>query len=175
VPSLPLIPIPIWASVIIGTSFAPSPMAKVIHFPWDLAIPQTSAFCFGETRQHTTEAAVRPSLKKASLVSSSSTAKVNVGPSITIASLWIYGSSPSIKFFSGSWYLSFDMSSFLESEVRITIYISCCISLQLLAISIAVSYLSPVRTQSLILVSMIFEMTSGTLSYSLSSIAVAPM
>ena len=47
-------------------------------------------------------------------------------------------------------------------------------SLQLLPISIAVSYLSPVNTQTLILVSINLAIVSGTPYYSLSSIAVEP-
>jgi hypothetical protein len=43
-----------------GTSFAPSPIDTVIQEPFFLAKPTTSAFYFGETLQHTTELARRP-------------------------------------------------------------------------------------------------------------------
>jgi hypothetical protein len=49
--------------MIIGTSFAPSPIDKVIHFPYFLAKPTTSDFYFGETLQQITEAAPHPKLK----------------------------------------------------------------------------------------------------------------
>lgn len=44
-----------WASIIIETSFAPSPIARVIHLPLDLKILTTSAFYFGDILQHTTD------------------------------------------------------------------------------------------------------------------------
>jgi hypothetical protein len=63
VPSFPKIPTPIWASWIIETSFAPSPIANVIHFPLDFTNPTTSAFYFGETLQQIHELAIRHNLK----------------------------------------------------------------------------------------------------------------
>lgn len=55
VPSFPLIPTPICASMIMDTSFAPSPIAKVIQLPLDLNMLTTSAFCFGLILQQTTD------------------------------------------------------------------------------------------------------------------------
>jgi hypothetical protein len=63
VPSLPLIPTPICASIIIGTSLAPSPTDKVIQVPFLLARATTSDFYLGDTRQQITEFAVHPNLK----------------------------------------------------------------------------------------------------------------
>jgi hypothetical protein len=40
-----------------GTSLAPSPIDNVIHDPLLLAMATTSAFYFGDTLQHMTEAA----------------------------------------------------------------------------------------------------------------------
>jgi hypothetical protein len=41
--------------MIIETSFAPSPIAKVIQLPLDLKMLTTSAFCFGLILQQTTD------------------------------------------------------------------------------------------------------------------------
>ena len=87
VPSFPLIPTPICASRIIGTSFAPSPIDTVIHEPFFFARPTTSAFYAGDTLQHITEEAIRPNLKNASSDSKVSKAIARVGPSMTIESL----------------------------------------------------------------------------------------
>lgn len=49
-PSIPLIPTPTWAAVIIFTSFAPSPIANVLTSGCNFLIIKTrSAFCFGLT------------------------------------------------------------------------------------------------------------------------------
>jgi hypothetical protein len=50
-------------------------------------MPTTSAFYFGDTLQHITEAALIPILKNYAFKSSSEKANVSVGPSITMASL----------------------------------------------------------------------------------------
>lgn len=84
---MPLIPTPMWASIIIGTSFAPSPIETVTHGPLDFARATMSAFYFGDTRQHTTELASNAILKNSAAVSGSESAKVKVGPSITIDNL----------------------------------------------------------------------------------------
>lgn len=81
-------PTPICASMIIDTSLAPSPIDKVIHFPFDLARPTTSAFYLGETLQHMTDEAINPNLKKALATLISLKAKAKVGPSIIMQSLF---------------------------------------------------------------------------------------
>jgi len=43
-----------WAVLIIGTSFAPSPIAKVILLSFYLTKATTYAFCKGNNLQHTT-------------------------------------------------------------------------------------------------------------------------
>jgi len=58
-------------------------MERVIHLPYFLARATTSDFCFGDTLQHTTEAANRQNEKKELAVVLSDRAKVSVGPSIT--------------------------------------------------------------------------------------------
>ena len=58
-PSLPYIPIPIFAFNIIETSFAPSPIDIVTHDPLFLKTSTMSAFYFGETLQHKTDFATR--------------------------------------------------------------------------------------------------------------------
>lgn len=67
-PSLPLIPTPTFASIIIGTSLAPSPMARVIRFLKNpsflissFASLTTSPFCFGDTLQQMTDFPLDPS------------------------------------------------------------------------------------------------------------------
>ena len=57
-------PTPMFPSISIGTSFAPSPMATEIHpLPYFLVSLTTSAFWLGLTRQQMTELAMRPALK----------------------------------------------------------------------------------------------------------------
>uniref|UniRef100_A0A0A9GFV0 Uncharacterized protein n=1 Tax=Arundo donax TaxID=35708 RepID=A0A0A9GFV0_ARUDO len=55
-PSAPLIPTPMSASCSIPTSFAPSPIARVVFLVLILTNLVTRAFCFGEIRQHKTDA-----------------------------------------------------------------------------------------------------------------------
>jgi hypothetical protein len=54
------------------------------------------------------------------------------------------------------------LNSFSDEEVSISSDMSCWISLQLFPISMAVSYLSPVNTHTLMLVSINFAIVSGT-------------
>ena len=76
-----------------GTSLAPSPIDRVIHFPFLLARATTSAFCLGDTLQQTTDAAKRPNEKKASAAVSSARAQISVGPSITMEILFLPATS----------------------------------------------------------------------------------
>jgi hypothetical protein len=71
-------------------------------------------------------------------------------------------------------FLSFCMNSFLVLLDRMTSAISFYMSLQLLPISIAVSYLSPVRTHTLIFAYITLSIVSETPSCNLSSIADEP-
>lgn len=48
-----------WASWIMPTSLAPSPMPRVVS-PRPFTKAVTCAFCFGETLQHTTAAHLAP-------------------------------------------------------------------------------------------------------------------
>jgi hypothetical protein len=70
--------------MIIGTSFAPSPTDKVIHFPFFLAKATTSDFYLGDTRQQITELALQPKKKNLWAISSVSSTIPRVDPSITI-------------------------------------------------------------------------------------------
>lgn len=142
-------------------------MATVIQVPFFFANATTSAFYLGETLQQMTDAAFKPKANNSCCVFSSEKAKVSVGPSMTIASLYEFSLT-----LSSSLILLVNSSS--ESLVSITTFISVCISLQLFPISIAVSYLSPVSTHTLIFVSIIFAIESDTPSCNLSSIAVDP-
>ena len=52
---------PTWAAVIIFTSLAPSPIAKVQQLGfWVLTKVTTSYFCLGETLQHSTTLHISP-------------------------------------------------------------------------------------------------------------------
>ena len=162
-------------------------MERVIHFPFFFARPTTSAFYLGETRQHTTDEARRPNLKNFLLSTSEASTKASVGPSITIDSLW---PGPKFSFLNFSMSLMSFLSIFLYclqirsssksscsivGVVKISSLMSVWISLQLFPISIAVSYLSPVRTQTFMLALMSISIVSGTPYCSLSSIAVDPI
>jgi|LauGreDrversion4_2_1035121.scaffolds.fasta_scaffold52062_4 hypothetical protein len=117
-----------------------------------------------------TEAAFIPSSKNSLDIERSENANDNVGPSITMAILCFDSTSWTV-----CWAVySLTLNSSNEGEVRIITSISYWISLQLFPISIAVSYLSPVRTQMRIFVSIIFAIVSPTPSCSLSSIAEQP-
>lgn len=171
-PSLPLIPIPMWACMIIGTSFAPSPIDMVTHLPFFYASATTSDFYLGDTLQQMTELALIAQQKNASPSLSSSSAYAKVCPSITIPTNSLSFSS---SFFLKSSSYSLPMNSFLLSELRITI--SILVSSRILhdlPISMAVSCLSPVRTQSLMLALRIFLIVEGTSSWRRSSMAVLP-
>ena len=80
-PSCPEMPTPMCADWIMPTSLAPSPMASVI-LPLSLTSLVTSAFCSGDTRQHTTEVHPLPSCRNLSARSSSS-ANESDRPSMT--------------------------------------------------------------------------------------------
>ena len=84
VPSLPLIPTPMWASMIIETSLAPSPIARVIQEPRDLKMVTTSAFCLGDILQHTTDLDLMAMWKNRSYNSWSSIISASVLPSTAI-------------------------------------------------------------------------------------------
>lgn len=184
-------PIPMWAYTIIGTSFAPSPIDRVIQDPFPLASPTTSAFYLGDTRQHKTEAAWRQNLKNYCAISLFSKTYVRVFPSIITLILlisWLgFTFNNALRSLLSSdgvfdmstliLYTSFDSffkKSSWESELNTICLMSLWISWQDLPISMAVSCLSPVRTHTLIFVSIKVAIVSGTRSCSLSSIAEDP-
>jgi hypothetical protein len=72
------------ASIIIDTSLAPSPIARVTHLPLDLNILTTSAFYLGDILQQTTDLDLIEAWKNMLHNSSSSRITVNVFPSMVI-------------------------------------------------------------------------------------------
>ena len=81
-PSKPDMPIPTCALMIMLTSFAPSPIASVMNFPFLFTRATTSAFYFGETLQQMTDEAMNPNLKNEFEISSVDRAWTRVSPSI---------------------------------------------------------------------------------------------
>lgn len=88
-PSFPLIPTPMLASIIIGTSLAPSPIDKDIDFFLYLASFTTNAFCLGETLHQTTDLAWMAKVKNRNSSSWLPKIRPKVGPSITTLRLGI--------------------------------------------------------------------------------------
>jgi hypothetical protein len=70
--------------MIIDTSFAPSPIARVIHFPLDLKIATMSAFYLGDTLQQITDLEIRAAWKNILVKSLSSINKAKAPPSIAM-------------------------------------------------------------------------------------------
>mmetsp|Transcript_16212 Transcript_16212/g.33275 ORF Transcript_16212/g.33275 Transcript_16212/m.33275 type:complete len:209 (-) Transcript_16212:2063-2689(-) len=163
------------------TSLAPSPIASVITGGFvrlSLTSFTTSAFCFGLTLQQMQTSQCRAKSRN-SILTSSLRARVRVAPSMTIACL------PSSFSFGGSLPptpTSFIMISIMccfnsttvKAPERMCMFMSCMSSLQEKPMLIAVSCLSPVRTQSFMPASAKVSIASGTPSCSLSSMAVAP-
>jgi hypothetical protein len=146
------------ASIIIGTSLAPSPTAKVIHLPFFFARATTSDFYFGDTLQQRTEFAVIPKSKNTLASFSFSKMNVSVNPSITMLFFGFLGVA-----FQALANLLRSSPSLVELST-ISSITSSFIKLQLLPISMAVSYLSPVKTQILIPADISFSIVSGTSS-----------
>jgi len=158
-----------WASIIIGTSFAPSPTAIVIQGPFFFARATMSAFYLGEALQTMTELALQPNLIKTVASTSSVRTWFSVMPSITKV-IFLPSRGNSLKAS-----LKRMTNSVLVFAVRMIMSISSrLIRLQDLAISMAVSYLSPVSTHNLMFASIRCLMVWGTSSWSLSSMAVLP-
>mmetsp|Transcript_14832 Transcript_14832/g.62611 ORF Transcript_14832/g.62611 Transcript_14832/m.62611 type:complete len:244 (-) Transcript_14832:2140-2871(-) len=187
-PSWPLMPTPMCAAWIMPTSFAPSPMASVI-FPESFTRPVTSAFCKGLTRQHTTETHPVPKDKKSG-ASVGSSANARLRPSITTPmsrSRAEHSSHAAMPFLicaatearpllsKSSLEIARSLSSLIKSLMLIT-----CTSMSsrnnehACPMLIAVSCLSPVKTQTATPARMSCSMHPGTPSCSLSSMAVAP-
>mmetsp|Transcript_40834 Transcript_40834/g.46830 ORF Transcript_40834/g.46830 Transcript_40834/m.46830 type:complete len:219 (-) Transcript_40834:2045-2701(-) len=207
-------PTPMLASMIIGTSLAPSPMdSRMQPFLYLLARPTTTLFCFGVTLQHTTDFEYSPSVRNSCSSSSSPRINASVMPSMTIVIgycstrslrgflntsvgvcassflakcvsiscssrcliFFLLSSSITCRFLlASSSGRSLRCSVFLGLMDRMISFMSSWINLHDLAISMAVSCLSPVRTQTLMLAFMRLAMVSGTSSWSKSSMADAP-
>ena len=162
---------PIWASFIMETSLAPSPIARVIaDLSSFLIIRTTSAFWPGLSLQHTTASHVLLTLMKFISNSANSVMWDRAVFSTIIARFFLV----CIKF-------SFCPTNSFEQYLA-TSYFPCSlntsnsglISLQALAMFSAVSNLSPVNIQTLMSASYKSLITPGTSSASLSSTAVAP-
>lgn len=150
------------------TSLAPSPIARVTQVPFLLARPTTSLFCFGETLQQITEFAFHPNWKNAVANSSSSSTIAKVKPSIT---MHILGLVQGVT----KWCVSFFTNSSRDFEDKIINPISAStIRFHDFPISMAVSCLSPVSTQSFMLADIKSAIVSGTWSWRRSSIAEHP-
>mmetsp|Transcript_20084 Transcript_20084/g.50048 ORF Transcript_20084/g.50048 Transcript_20084/m.50048 type:complete len:201 (-) Transcript_20084:2312-2914(-) len=170
------------------TSLAPSPMASVMR-PLSFTRLVTSAFCSGDTRQHTTEVQPLPR-ERNRCASSFSRAKDSDRPSITSAMSTSFFSAvshfliPSIsccrtasrpKSWNSCRVISRSLSC-LTSSLMLTTWrsMSLRISEHACPMLIAVSCLSPVSTHTEMPARIICSMHHGTPSCSLSSIAVAP-
>mmetsp|Transcript_18807 Transcript_18807/g.45094 ORF Transcript_18807/g.45094 Transcript_18807/m.45094 type:complete len:209 (-) Transcript_18807:187-813(-) len=169
-PSRPLMPIPTWAACIMGTSLAPSPIARVEQLRASFIIFTTRAFCFGDTRQQTVAEHLVHNSKKSSRSSScvSSKTKVRVGPSMMTPR------SREAPISLASSVLSWSLHSSNVSALMILNSISSLSRAQLVPMLMAVSCLSPVSIHTLIPACVSAEIASGTPSCSLSSMAVAP-
>mmetsp|Transcript_589 Transcript_589/g.1138 ORF Transcript_589/g.1138 Transcript_589/m.1138 type:complete len:273 (-) Transcript_589:1098-1916(-) len=183
-------PTPTCAFWIIVTSFAPSPIARVIGsglIP-SRTISTSNAFCRGLTRQAMTTLQAMLSSSNMPLRKSLSMIDLSVGPVMTRArwSRLAFWSSPFLGTSSAS---SFSCSTPRSCRTRFSsrkFIFSGCVSvrrrtvipgwstLQLYPMLMAVSTLSPVKTHSLIPASARLDMVSATSSCNLSSIAVTP-
>lgn len=154
------------------TSFAPSPIASVVFSGFlFLIIKTTSAFYFGLTLHASTTLA--PSQRSTNLdsISLSYCIVESVSPATMTAFCLTF-----LVYVCDSKCFSISEAITLASLAwRINIFISLSRSLQEWPIFMAVSTLSPVRTQTLIVAFLISAMVSPTSSYSLSSIAVDPI
>mmetsp|Transcript_61638 Transcript_61638/g.193192 ORF Transcript_61638/g.193192 Transcript_61638/m.193192 type:complete len:205 (+) Transcript_61638:592-1206(+) len=165
-PSRPQMPTPTCASWIIGTSLAPSPTASVtgVGVTFSRTSLTSSAFCMGLTRHAMRTEHCSARWRKCSFSYPLFMMPESAFP-VTIIALW---TSRSSKDFSA---LPRVVPS---SSSMVWMFISSVSTSVLKPMFRAVSSLSPVSTQSLMPASRSFLMVSGTLSCSLSSMAVAP-
>mmetsp|Transcript_30716 Transcript_30716/g.30207 ORF Transcript_30716/g.30207 Transcript_30716/m.30207 type:complete len:236 (-) Transcript_30716:624-1331(-) len=169
-PSRPLMPMPTCALVIMLTSLAPSPMAREVMAGYCLrSIMTTSAFCLGETRQHSTDCAVEHRSKNSSRTLSFCVILKSVSPPTTTLVFVL-----AISFWSRMKPVIWIMTSWLVVASTTKISMSCSSSAQEYPMLMAVSTLSPVNTHSLIPAFRMNAIVSATSSCSRSSIAVAP-
>mmetsp|Transcript_3497 Transcript_3497/g.10967 ORF Transcript_3497/g.10967 Transcript_3497/m.10967 type:complete len:215 (+) Transcript_3497:1860-2504(+) len=173
-PSRPAMPTPTCASWIMGTSFAPSPMASVTGCGLTpcRTMRTICAFCSGDTRQPMTMEQVWAILRKASLVLGFASIASSATP-VTIRASCLPLSPASLRLDA---MVETSLCTWLASSVlsRVAMYISSVRTRELKPMLRAVSSLSPVNTQSLMPACRTFTMVSGTWSCSLSSMAVAP-
>ena len=155
---------PICAAVIILTSLAPSPIANVVIFSFfffSFTIFTISAFYFGETLQAITTFAYshsdKNSLRNFYLV----VIFDNQSPPTTTAVFLVYP----IYYYYFTNSVNYLYNLFDETSLSTKISVSLSKASQLNPILIAVSILSPVRTQSLIPASFMKLITSPTSSY----------
>ena len=164
-------PIPTCAAVIIFTSFAPSPIARVFLFGLFLLIIVTiSAFCFGLTLQAITTFADWESSKNSALTLGLLVILINESPA-TITAL---SRASSVCFCSALDWVICSMTALVDLASIIKVSMSTLRRLQEMPMFIAVSILSPVSTQTFIPADLMNSSVPDTSSCSLSSIAVEP-
>ena len=174
-PSLPKIPTPTWALRIIETSLAPSPMARVIFLGnLFLIITTISDFCFGLTL-HAKTTSILSEASKNNFFNISSVSIIVSDYPATIMACFVSGLLIVV-----STILSFIVLNSLSKSISVLLSTICYFMLLSsrpvdIPIEIAVSILSPVKTQTFIPTRFMNLMVSATLSCNLSSIAVDPM
>ena len=162
-------PIPTFAFKIILTSFAPSPIDRHVFFGNRFWIILTiSAFYFGETLQARTTSTLSEASKKILVNFAFWSIWVNAYPVIIIPCLLSSFYEISFVIFFKSYSNLSPASFILCSAIKLSR------SPAAIAIYLAVPTLSPVSTHTLMPARLINLMVSGTSSWSLSSIAVAP-
>lgn len=152
---------PTWASLIMETSLAPSPIARVSACGSSCLIMRTtSAFCFGETRQQITASHVLLTRMKLVYKSARSVILINAGASTIRALRYLFFISISFYLIKSS---EQNYSTCSRFFIRYTSK-SGLISLQERAMFSAVLNWSPVSIHTLIPASWKSLMTSGTFS-----------
>ena len=142
-------PIPIWAAVIMLTSFAPSPIARVdLSGLRSLIMVTTFAFCFGLTRHASTTFAFSQRsvniFKK--LTSFISKIEVSVSPETTTA----FSRPCLVTFCCESKFASSDLIFLGLTSLTMNMFMCLLSNLHEYPILIAVSTLSPVKTHTFI-------------------------
>mmetsp|Transcript_46255 Transcript_46255/g.83336 ORF Transcript_46255/g.83336 Transcript_46255/m.83336 type:complete len:223 (-) Transcript_46255:375-1043(-) len=164
-----------------ATSFAPSPIASdILPFPANFTISTRLRFCCGERRQQIHAFAPIATLHKICFASASSLPELPSAMRKTCSTKAPSSTKAGMAAGFAFWIVSraaFSMLKAISSEVApasFTSDVSASTRLQDLAISMAVSVLSPVSIQTWTFISFSFWMASGTPSCSLSSMAVSP-
>mmetsp|Transcript_144952 Transcript_144952/g.361558 ORF Transcript_144952/g.361558 Transcript_144952/m.361558 type:complete len:281 (+) Transcript_144952:992-1834(+) len=168
-------PIPTCAPWIMGTSLAPSPIASVIAFGFCMRTSSTSSrFCIGESRQHTHELLATATSYSAVFALASDKMWPTDLPSRTMACLRGMPFNESSLLERGTSLSLVVHSRGDDVSTTLTIFMPASSNLHDLAISTAVSTLSPVSTHTRIPASRSVAIVDGTRSCNRSSRAVMP-